>query len=112
MPLAPLLFAACMDEYVPLLAGAAAATPLTRVSRACRNVAEVSAPFAEVVAAELDELDPPPQPASPATATGASSSPDAIRQQLPAILHPLTLWKTHMTMRDDRAPGVTGGHVK
>jgi hypothetical protein len=109
-PLVALLAADCMDAYVPLLAGAAAATPLTRVSSASRRLAAVSAPFAAAVPVELDaavELDPPPHAASPATATGTSSIPDAIRQLLLAIPHPLTLWITHMTTRDDSAPGVT-----
>lgn len=115
-PLAALVLAACMDAYVPLLAGAAAATPLTRVSSASRSVAAVSAPFAAVEAVALDaalELPPLlPQPATTATAAGTSSIPDAIRQQLLAIPHPLTLWIRNMTTRDDSAPGVTACRVK
>jgi hypothetical protein len=98
-----------MDAYVPLLAGAAAATPLTRVSRAFRSVAAV-VPVDEALVVEVAPLL---QPASPATATGTSTSnPDAIRQQPPAIPHPLTLRITHMTMREDSAPGVTTSSVK
>jgi hypothetical protein len=106
----PLLADGSDDEYLPVAAGAAAATPLTCVSRALRSVFDDSPPsdavLAEAVPDAAAELDPPPQAANPATATGTSSSPDAIRQRLPAILHPLTLWIPHMTMREDSAPGV------
>jgi hypothetical protein len=76
------VLAADSDEYLPLLAGAAAATPLTRVSSAPRSIAAVNPLFGEAlvaVAVAVAELVPLLQPARPATATGTSSSPDAIR---------------------------------
>src|ERR1700755_3455280 len=49
-PCLPVL-AADSDEYLPLLAGAAAATPLTRVSRAARSIAAVNPVLDEALAA-------------------------------------------------------------
>jgi hypothetical protein len=77
-----LVLAADSDEYLPLLAGAAAATPLTRVSRAARSIAAVNPLLDEAlvaVAVAVAELVPLLQAARPATATLTNSSPDAIR---------------------------------
>jgi hypothetical protein len=76
-----LVFAAVSDEYLPLLAGAAAATPLTRVSRAPRSCAAVSPVSDEALAIDaVAVLGPLLQLLRPATAAGTSSSPDAILQ--------------------------------
>src|ERR1700758_4925445 len=45
-----LVLAADSEEYLPLLAGAAAATPLTRVSRAARSIAAVNPVLDEALA--------------------------------------------------------------
>jgi hypothetical protein len=76
------MLAAVSDEYLPLLAGAAAATPLTRVSRAPRSCAAVSpASDGDLATDAVAVLVPLPlQALRPATATDTSSSPDAIRR--------------------------------
>src|SRR5690242_40765 len=75
-----LVFAAVSDEYLPLLAGAAAATPLTRVSRAPRSCAAVSPVSDEALAIDAVAVLGPLQLLRPATAAGTSSSPYAILQ--------------------------------
>jgi hypothetical protein len=85
--------AADSDAYLPMLAGVAAATPLTLVSRALRNCVALSIPVApagaDAGAALVAEEDPPLalQPAIPATTTGTSTPPKA-RHHRPSVISP------------------------
>jgi hypothetical protein len=81
-----------MDKYCPVLAGAAAATPLTRVSRAFCSIVALIPPADEALAASdaaaVEEL-PLLHPAAPATTAGKINSPDAIRHPPRAITYSL-----------------------
>src|SRR6202034_1434106 len=93
--------------------GAAAPTPLTRVSRAARsfealNESPLAAADNEALELWLLELVHPARLA-PTTAAGTRRRIALCRLRPSSIAHPLTLRIQSMSLRDDSAHRVTGG---